>query len=159
MNKLSYLLAATCAGLAASALVVQSAGKPAKPAAAPVPGPAATLGGSAAGGGYSSGMTVTIDPETKAIRAATPAEVQSLAAPQAMRLSAPPSRPEVVKLGNGMRMVRLPESFMETATVVKNADGTLAFNCARAGQPEDAGNAAKPTAIATTTVTTQLEEK
>jgi hypothetical protein len=157
MNKLTYLLTASCVGLAAGAMVVQSGGKTAKPSAAPVPAPSAALSGSAAGGGYASGMTVTIDPTTREIRAATPEEVQSLAAPQAMRLAAPTPRPEVVRLGNGMRMVRLPESFMETATVAKRADGTLAFNCGRTGQPDDAEHTAKPANVPTTT--THLEEQ
>jgi hypothetical protein len=153
MNKLSYLLAASCVGLTAGALVVQTGAKAAKPrAAAPAVQQPASSAGSAGGAGYSSGLTVTIDPETKQIRQATPEEAQALTA------SVPAPLPQAVRYANGMRMARLPESYMETATVRKNADGSLSFQCAsEKDQVSSVPQDKLPTSATTTTA--RLEEK
>ena len=159
MNKLSYLLAASCVGLTAGALVVQTGAKAAKPrAAAPAVQQPASSAGSAGGAGYSSGLTVTIDPATKQIRQATPAEAQALADSQALTASVPTPLPQAVRFPNGMRMARLPESYMETATVRKNADGSLSFQCAsEKDQVSSVPQDKLPTSATTTTA--RLEEK
>lgn len=78
-----------------------------------------------------SGLTVSIDPVTKQIRPPTPAELKSLAALQAPARLLGPEAAIVRQYPNGVWSVRLPESFMETATVAMEADGTLSFQCGR----------------------------
>ncbi len=81
-----------------------------------------------------SGLTVAIDPLTKQIRPVTPEEAQALrgARSPASALSSPvPSpQPTVVQHVGGMKSVVLPESYMETLTATKQADGRLSFQCA-----------------------------
>jgi len=154
------LVAALALGQGAiSCALAQTAQAPAKSPATPASPPV-----------QPQGMMVSIDPETKQLRPVTAEEAAALANPRKPKLAGvPASAPLVPLLYPGGRLsVRLPESFLETATVTKNADGKLAYGCVHgtdvtleaAGSPaaaRPAAGPAAPTALPTSNV--RLEEK
>lgn len=102
------------------------------------------------------GMTAAIDPVTKQLRPLTAEEANALGlgAKSAQVAAIEAQQIVVVSHPGGMKSIRLPESYMETVTVRKQADGSLSYQCA--SEKDKPQSAARP---ATSTATSNLEEK
>lgn len=149
---------AASAGLLAGALVLQTLWESAEPGSAPAPvspSPHRVAGSPVPNGG----LTVAIDPVTKQIRPPTAEEFHHLGAgPGESSLTATPTEaPQVIRSANGMLSVVLPESYLQTATINRNGDGSFSLTC---GEHASNGHTATESSDgAGTTKSSHAEEK
>jgi hypothetical protein len=83
------------------------------------------------------GMVVTVDPQTKQLRAPTPAEMKTLATPQQSLVA--PAQHTVIARPDQVRQVRLGAKGQVYEVVTRDADGKLVQQCV---QGESAASAA-----------------
>jgi hypothetical protein len=76
-----------------------------------------------------SGQQVSVDPQTRKLRAPTAEESKKLS--EGMNFNRVPEAVTITRLPNGATMGELPEEYMDATVVTKAPDGTLQMQCVR----------------------------
>jgi hypothetical protein len=85
---------------------------------------------------FVSGQKVGIDPQTHKLRQLSPEEAQALSEDLKNYVTKTPGDLQVYQFQDGTLAVELPEEYMDSMVVTRNADGSLSTECVKGTKPD-----------------------